>query len=191
MTTDTIADMLTRIRNANLAKHQIVQIPSTKITRNIAQVLFAEGLIDSFEELKNGLKTSLLLSLKYSGKERKPSIVKIQRISKPGLRVYSKAKKMPRILGGFGTSIVSTADGKVVYAGRKPGFGNFIKIQHGFGVETIYAHAKKLFVRTGKIVRRGDLIASVGSTGYSTGPHVHYEVRVNETPVDPLYFILN
>ena len=63
MTTDTIADMLTRIRNANLAKHQIVQIPSTKITRNIAQVLFAEGLIDSFEELKNGLNSSLLLFL--------------------------------------------------------------------------------------------------------------------------------
>ena len=104
MTTDTIADMLTRIRNANLAKHQIVQIPSTKITRNIAQVLFAEGLIDSFEELKNGLKSSLLLSLKYVGKERKPGIVKIQRISKPGLRVYSNAKKMPRILGGFGTA---------------------------------------------------------------------------------------
>ena len=90
-----------------------------------------------------------------------------------------------------GTSIISTADGKVVFAGRKPGFGNFIKIQHGFGVETIYAHAKKLFVRTGKVVKRGDLIAAVGSTGYSTGPHVHYEVRVNETPVDPLYFILN
>ena len=111
MTTDTIADMLTRIRNANLAKHQIVQIPSTKITRNIAQVLYAEGLIDSFEELKNGLDSSLLLSLKYSGKERKPSIVKIQRISKPGLRVYSGTKKMPRILGGFGTAIVSTSRG--------------------------------------------------------------------------------
>ena len=111
MTTDTIADMLTRIRNANLAKHQIVQIPSTKITRNIAQVLFVEGLIDSFEELKNGLKSSLLLSLKYSGNERKPSITKIQRISKPGLRVYSGAKKMPRILGGFGTAIVSTSRG--------------------------------------------------------------------------------
>jgi small subunit ribosomal protein S8 len=103
--------MLTRIRNANLAKHQIVQIPSTKITRNIAQVLFAEGLIDSFEELKNGLKSSLLLSLKYSGKERKPLIEKIQRISKPGLRVYSGSKKMPRILGGFGTAIVSTSRG--------------------------------------------------------------------------------
>ena len=111
MTNDTIADMLTRIRNANLAKHQIVQIPSTKITRNIAQVLYTEGLIDSFEELKNGLKSSLLLSLKYLGKERKPCIEKIQRISTPGLRVYSNSKKMPRILGGFGTAIVSTSQG--------------------------------------------------------------------------------
>ena len=111
MTTDTIADMLTRIRNANLAKHQIVQIPATKITKNIAQVLFNEGLIESFEELKNGLKSSLLLSLKYIGKERKPGIEKIQRVSKPGLRVYSGAKKMPRILGGFGTAIVSTSRG--------------------------------------------------------------------------------
>ena len=124
MTTDTIADMLTRIRNANLAKHQIVQIPSTKITRNIAQVLFAEGLIDSFEELKNGLKSSLLLSLKYSGKERKPFIEKIQRISKPGLRVYSGSKKMPRILGGFGTAIVSTSRGLMTdQQARKEGVG--------------------------------------------------------------------
>lgn len=124
MTTDTIADMLTRIRNANLAKHQIVQIPSTKLTRNISQVLFAEGLIDSFEELKNGLNSSLLLSLKYSGKERKPGIEKIQRISKPGLRVYSGAKKMPRILGGFGTAIVSTSHGLMTdQQARKEGVG--------------------------------------------------------------------
>jgi small subunit ribosomal protein S8 len=124
MTTDTIADMLTRIRNANLAKHQVVQIPSTKITKNIAQVLFAEGLIDSFEELKNGLNSSLLVSLKYNEKERKPSIEKIQRISKPGLRVYSSAKKMPRILGGFGTAIVSTSKGLMTdHQARKEGIG--------------------------------------------------------------------
>ena len=124
MTTDTIADMLTRIRNANLAKHQIVQIPSTKITRDIAQVLFAEGLIDSFEELKNGLKSSILVSLKYKGKDRKPCIEKIQRISKPGLRVYSGAKKMPRILGGFGTAIVSTSRGLMTdQQARKEGVG--------------------------------------------------------------------
>jgi len=124
MTTDTIADMLTRIRNANLAKHQIVQIPATKVTKNIAQVLFNEGLIESFEELKNGLKSSLLVSLKYKGKERKPSIEKIQRISKPGLRVYSSAKKMPRILGGFGTAIVSTSRGLMTdQQARKEGVG--------------------------------------------------------------------
>ena len=124
MSNDTIADMLTRIRNANLAKHQIVQVPSTKVTRNIAQVLFAEGLIESFEELKNGLKSSLLLFLKYTGKDRKPSIVKIQRISKPGLRVYSGAKKMPRILGGFGVAIVSTSRGLMTdQQARKEGVG--------------------------------------------------------------------
>lgn len=111
MTTDTIADMLTRIRNANLAKHQIVQIPSTKITRSIADVLLAEGFIESFEELKNGLRSSLLLSLKYYGKERTPFITKIIRASKPGLRVYSSSKKMPRVLGGFGTAIISTSRG--------------------------------------------------------------------------------
>lgn len=111
MTNDTIADMLTRIRNANLANHQIVQIPSTKITRAIANVLFNEGLIDSFEELSNGLRGSLLLSLKYSGIDKKPVIEKIQRVSKPGLRVYSNSKKMPRVLGGFGIAIVSTSRG--------------------------------------------------------------------------------
>ena len=111
MTRDIISDMLTRIRNANLAKHQIVQIPSTKITRSIANVLLAEGFIDSFEELKNGLKSSLLLSLKYKGKERVPFITKITRASRPGLRLFSNAKNMPRVLGGFGTAIVSTSKG--------------------------------------------------------------------------------
>ena len=113
MTNDTIADMLTRIRNASIAKHQIVQIPSTKITKAIAGVLLNEGLIESFEELCNGLQGSLLLSLKYSGTNRQPVIEKIQRISKPGLRVYSNSKKMPRVLGGFGTAIISTSQGLV------------------------------------------------------------------------------
>ena len=111
MTNDTIADMLTRIRNANLAKHQIVQIPSTKVTKAIANDLFNEGLIESFEELSTGIRGSLLLSLKYSGVNRKPVIEKIERISKPGLRVYSGSKKMPRVLGGFGTAIISTSKG--------------------------------------------------------------------------------
>jgi small subunit ribosomal protein S8 len=111
MVNDTIADMLTRIRNASLAKHQIVQTPLTNITKNIAQVLVDEDLINSYEELQNGTNSSLLLSLKYKGKDRTPAIQKIQRISKPGLRVYSGAQKMPRVLGGFGTAIVSTSRG--------------------------------------------------------------------------------
>lgn len=103
--------MLTRIRNANLAKHQIVQIPATNVTRSITVVLLNEGFIESFEELKNGLRSSLLLSLKYTGKERTPLIKKITRASRPGLRLYSNAKKMPRVLGGFGTALVSTSKG--------------------------------------------------------------------------------
>ncbi len=90
-----------------------------------------------------------------------------------------------------GTPIVSPADGQVAFAGTKPGFGKFVQLDHGYGVETFYAHVKKFFVRRGQIVRRGLLIASVGSTGSSTGPHLHYEIRVNGTPVDPLYFVLD
>ena len=111
MINDRIADMLTRIRNANLAKHQIVQIPLTNITKNITEVLLEEKLIASFEELQNGPKSSILISLKYNGKDRQPVITTIKRISKPGLRVYSGAKKMPRVLGGFGTAIISTSKG--------------------------------------------------------------------------------
>jgi len=119
--------MLTRIRNANLAKHQIVQIPTTKVTKNIAQVLLNEGLIESFEEMGNGLNSSLLLSLKYKGRLREPYIEKIQRVSKPGLRVYSNAKKMPRILGGFGTAIISTSNGLMTdHQARKQGIGGEI-----------------------------------------------------------------
>lgn len=90
-----------------------------------------------------------------------------------------------------GTPIVAPADGIITFSGPKPGFGNFVQIDHGYGVETIYGHASTLAVKKGQKVYRGDRIASVGNTGYSTGPHVHYEVRVNGTPVDPIYYTLN
>jgi small subunit ribosomal protein S8 len=77
----------------------------------ITRKLYVEDFIESFEILRNGSKSSLLISLKYSGNERKPSITKIQRISKPGRRVYTSGKKIPRVLGGFGTVIVSTSHG--------------------------------------------------------------------------------
>ena len=113
MSQDIVADMLTKIRNANLVKHQIVQLPLTNLTKEIAKVLVAEKFIVSFEELKNGTDSSLLLVLKYSGKDRTPKITNIKRVSRPGLRVYSSAKKMPRVLGGFGTAIISTSKGLV------------------------------------------------------------------------------
>ena len=91
----------------------------------------------------------------------------------------------------IGTPIVAPADGVVTFSGPKPGFGNFVQIDHGYGVETIFGHASTLAVKKGQKVTRGDKIATVGNTGYSTGPHVHYEVRVNGTPVDPLYYVLN
>ena len=111
MNTDTISDMLTRIRNANLARHQIVQIPATKVTRSLTSVLLKSNYIDSYDELENGTKTSLLLFLRYKGKERIPCITNISRASKPGLRLYTGSRKIPRILGGFGTAILSTSKG--------------------------------------------------------------------------------
>lgn len=90
----------------------------------------------------------------------------------------------------FGTPIIAPADGIVTYAGNKAGFGLFVQIDHGYGIETIYAHSQKIMTKNGKKVKRGDIIAKVGSSGYSTGPHLHYEVRVNGIAVDPLYFIL-
>jgi murein DD-endopeptidase MepM/ murein hydrolase activator NlpD len=91
----------------------------------------------------------------------------------------------------IGTPIVAPADGIITFSGAKPGFGNFVQIDHGYGVETIFGHASSLSVKKGQKISRGDKIATVGNTGYSTGPHVHYEVRVNGTPVDPLYYVLN
>ncbi len=90
-----------------------------------------------------------------------------------------------------GTPILAPADGVVTFSGKKPGFGLFVQMDHGYGLETIYAHAQHLIAKKGDVVKRGAKLALVGSTGYSTGPHVHYEVRVNGTPVDPLYYILD
>jgi murein DD-endopeptidase MepM/ murein hydrolase activator NlpD len=90
----------------------------------------------------------------------------------------------------YGTPIFAPADGIITFSGRKAGFGNFVKIDHGYGIETIYAHNQRLHVKKGQKIKRGKLIARVGSTGYSTGPHLHYEVRVNGIAVDPFYFVL-
>lgn len=110
-TTDTIADMLTRIRNASLARHQVTAIPATKMTQNIARVLKQEGYIADFEEVGEGIDRRLMLSLKYQGKNRQPIISTLKRVSRPGLRVYSNHKDLPRVLGGIGIAIISTSQG--------------------------------------------------------------------------------
>lgn len=111
MVTDTISDMLTRIRNANMVKHQIVQIPDTKMSLAIAKILKEEGFIEDFENYEENKFKYLLLSLKYTGKSRKPVICMIKRISKPGLRVYSSSKELPKVLDNLGIAIISTSKG--------------------------------------------------------------------------------
>ncbi len=111
MVNDTISDMLTRIRNANLVKHQIVQIPATKMSLAITKILKEEGFIKDFESYTENNIKYLLISLKYVGKSRTPVICKIERISKPGLRVYANSKKLPRVLDNLGIAIISTSKG--------------------------------------------------------------------------------
>ena len=111
MVNDTISDMLTRIRNANMVKHQIVQIPSTKMSLAITKILKDEGYIEDFEQYSENNKNYLLISLKYMGKSRQPVICKLERVSKPGLRVYSSSKELPKVLNNLGIAIVSTSKG--------------------------------------------------------------------------------
>jgi len=109
--TDTISDMLTRIRNATMVKHQIVQIPLTKMSVAIANILKEEGFIVGFENYQEGNRQYLLLSLKYTGKSRNSVITKIKRVSKPGLRVYANSKELPQVLNNLGIAIMSTSSG--------------------------------------------------------------------------------
>ena len=111
MVTDTISDMLTRIRNANMVKHQIVQIPATKMSKAIATILKEEGFIEDFEIYTENSYEFLLISLMYKGQSREPVICKIERVSKPGLRVYANAKKLPKVLDNLGIAIISTSKG--------------------------------------------------------------------------------
>jgi small subunit ribosomal protein S8 len=108
---DTISDMLTRIRNANMVKHQIVEIPFTKMSNNLAIILKEEGFIEDFETYSENSRNFILISMKYKGTERLPVISKIKRVSKPGLRIYSNKSSLPNILGNLGIAIISTSNG--------------------------------------------------------------------------------
>ena len=106
--TDPIADMLTRIRNASLARHKELTIPSSKVKREIARILADEGFIDSWSTAANGVQDQLTVRLKYV-EGRTPVVSGLKRISKPGLRVYARKTEIPRVLGGLGLAILSTS----------------------------------------------------------------------------------
>ena len=121
--TDTIADMLTRIRNALIAKHDSVEIPASTMKKAIAQILVQEGYVKSFEIIEDGEKKTIRIVLKY-GPNKQRVIVGIKRISRPGLRVYARKDEMPKVLGGLGIAIVSTSRGVMTdREARKQGVG--------------------------------------------------------------------
>lgn len=110
---DPIADMLTRIRNANSAKHDTVDVPASKMKISIANILVDEGYIAKYDMIEDGPKKTLRLYLKYGADKNEKIISGLKRISKPGLRVYASAEDMPKVLGGLGVAIVSTNQGVI------------------------------------------------------------------------------
>ena len=111
ITTDPIADMLTRIRNANSSKHKTVDVPSSKMKEAIAKILLDEGYIKGYEITENGVAKTITITLKYGKDKNQKTISGIKRISKPGLRVYADTENMPKVLGGLGIAIISTNKG--------------------------------------------------------------------------------
>ena len=109
--TDTIADMLTRIRNANSAKHDTVDIPASNMKKAIAQILVDEGYVKSYNVIEDGKQGAIRIVLKYQGPSKSPVLMGLRRVSKPGLRIYSSSEDMPKVLKGIGTAIVSTSRG--------------------------------------------------------------------------------
>jgi small subunit ribosomal protein S8 len=111
MNTDPIADYLTRIRNAASAKHRVVEIPASNLKKEMTKILFDQGYILSYKFIENKVQDSIKIALKYDKVTKQPVIKEIKRISTPGLRKYSNASEMPRVLNGLGIAIVSTSRG--------------------------------------------------------------------------------
>ena len=111
ITTDPIADMLTRIRNANTARHSSVDVPCSKVKEAIAKILADEGFVESYEIVGEDNKKSIRLTLKYENKTR--VLQGLKRISKPGLRIYANNEELPRVLNGLGIAVISTSKGIV------------------------------------------------------------------------------
>jgi len=110
--TDPVADMLTRIRNANTAHHDTVDVPASRMKKSIAGILTDEGYIEGFDMLEDSVQGTIRIKMKYGGSKEKV-ISGIKKISKPGLKVYAKAEDVPRVLGGLGIAIISTSKGVI------------------------------------------------------------------------------
>lgn len=110
---DPIADMLTRIRNANTAKHDTVDIPASKMKIAIADILYNEGYITKYDVIEDGAFKTIRVTLKYGADKNEKVISGLKRISKPGLRVYASSEELPKVLGGLGTAIISTNQGVI------------------------------------------------------------------------------
>ena len=121
---DPIADMLTRIRNGNTAKHDTVDVPASKMKCAIADILTKEGYIKGYEQFEDGIKKTIRISLKYGEDKNEKVITGLKKISKPGLRVYAGKDELPKVLGGLGTAIISTSQGVMTdKQARKLGIG--------------------------------------------------------------------
>ena len=121
---DVIADMLTRIRNANSAKHETVDIPASNMKKAIAQILVDEGYVKEYKVIEDGKQGIIRIALKYQGASRTPVLQGLRRVSKPGLRIYTSGEDMPRVMKGIGTAIVSTSKGVMTdKAARKENVG--------------------------------------------------------------------
>ena len=122
--TDTIADLLTRIRNANTAKHDTVDVPASKMKIAIANILVDEGYIAKYDLVEDGVAKNIHITLKYGEDKNEKIITGLKRISKPGLRVYAGAEELPKVLGGLGIAIISTNKGLLTdKEARKEGIG--------------------------------------------------------------------
>ena len=111
MVTDPIADFLTRIRNAQMAGHKVVEIPASNMKKRITEILYDQGYILKYKFDDEGVQGVIKIALKYDPQTRKPVIRELKRISKPGLRTYSKSTKLPRVINGLGIAIISTSKG--------------------------------------------------------------------------------
>ena len=121
--TDPIADFLTRIRNANQAKHEVLEVPASNIKKGIAEILKREGFVKNVEVIEDDKQGIITVDLKY-GKNNEKVISGLKRISKPGLRVYARSHEIPKVLGGLGIAIISTSKGVVTdKVARKEGIG--------------------------------------------------------------------